>query len=74
MNIRPVRLNHQKLIFVQNFKICKNDYLDSLLSVQGLFDDATLPRADLRTLTCCVEDCGISTIVVANSARVSKPV
>ena len=74
MNSRPVRLNHRKLSFVQNLKIAKIDYLDVFLSVQGLFDDATLPRTDLRALTCSVEDCGISTIVVANLARVSKPI
>ena len=74
MNNHPVHLNHRKLSFAQNFKICKNDYLDALLVVQGLFDDAVLPRVDLRTSTCCVEDYGISTIVVANSTRVSKPV
>jgi hypothetical protein len=67
MNSRPVRLNHRKLSFVQNFKIAKIDYLDALLSVQGLFDDVALPRTDLGALICCVEDCGISTIVVANS-------
>ena len=72
MNSRPVRLNHRKLSFIQNFKIAKIDYLDTLLSVQGLFDDAALPRTDLRDLIRCVEDCGISTIDVANSARVSK--
>ena len=74
MNSHLVCLNHRKLSFVQNFKIAKIDYLDALLSVQGLFDDATLPRIDLGALICSVEDCGISTIVVANSARVSKHV
>ena len=74
MNSHPICLNHQKLSFFENFKIAKIDYLDALLSVQGLFDDVALLRTDLETLICCVEDCGISTIVVANLARVSKPV
>jgi hypothetical protein len=54
MNSHPIRLNHRKLSFVQNFKICKNDYLDALLSVHGLFDDAPLPFTGLETSICCV--------------------
>jgi len=40
MNTFQVRLNHQKLSFVQNFKTTKIDYLADLLNVQGLFGDA----------------------------------
>jgi hypothetical protein len=73
MNSRPVCLNHQKLSFVQNFKIAKIDYLDALLSVQGLFDDVAPPRIDLETLICCVGGFVSFSIEVANYARVSNP-
>ena len=63
-----------KKLLCQNFKICKNDYLDALLSVQGLLDDATLVHVDLWTSTSCVEGSSVSTMVVAKLARVSKPV
>jgi hypothetical protein len=63
-----------KTYLCQNFKIYKNDYLDALLSVQGILDDAAPLCVDIQTSTCCVEDCGISTMVVAKLARVSKPI
>jgi hypothetical protein len=49
MNSRPVRLNHRKFSFHQNFKIAKLKYLADLLKVQGLFGDASPLCAGLET-------------------------
>ena len=72
MNSRPVRLNHRKLSFHQNFKIAKLKYLATLMSVQGLFGDAAPPCTRLETSICCVGGYVFFSKEVANSTRVSN--
>jgi hypothetical protein len=73
MNSHPVRLNHRKISFHQNFKIAKLEYLATSMRVQGLFGDAAPPCTGIETSVCCVGGFVSFSKKIANSSRVSNP-